>query len=114
MKLNAMPASVERSAARGVALRTRSAIGANASSMTPEQNVAKRPACQAMRTGSAAPAAIASILAGSMTRNTCAKSTRLETRHAGIQSAVVRLNQTMRQEKNAQRHDRSLSTDRGE
>ena len=74
MKLRAMPASVESSAARGVALRTRSAIGAAASSITPDASVAKSPACQAMRAGSAAPAAIASVFAGSMTRKTCAKS----------------------------------------
>ena len=74
MKLSAMPASVERSAARGVALRTRSATNAAASSMTPETNVARSPACHATRDGSAAPARSASALAGSMTRNTWAKS----------------------------------------
>ena len=51
MKPSAMPASVESSAARGVALRTRSAKGAAASSMMPEQSVATRPACHAMRDG---------------------------------------------------------------
>ena len=53
MKLSAMPASVESSAARGVDLRSRSATGAHASSMTPEANVAKSPACHATRAGSA-------------------------------------------------------------
>ena len=57
MKLRAMPASVERSAARGVALRTRSATNAAASSMTPESSVARSPACHAMRAGSGSPAA---------------------------------------------------------
>ena len=70
----AMPASVDSSAARGVALRTRSANGAAASSMTPDESVANRPACHATRAGSAAPAAIASVFAGSMMRKTCAKS----------------------------------------
>ena len=88
MKLSAMPASVERSAARGVALRTRSAIGAHASSMTPEQNVANSPACHAMRAGSAAPAAIASALAGSMTRNTCAKSDTVLMPYGSAQTSV--------------------------
>ena len=74
MNPSAMPASVESSAARGVALRTRSATIASASSITPEQNVAKSPACQATREGSGAPALMASILAGSMIRNTCAMS----------------------------------------
>jgi hypothetical protein len=74
MKLSAMPASVDSSAARGVILRSRSATGAAASSMTPDAKVANSPACQATRTGSAAPAAIASVLAGSITRNTCANS----------------------------------------
>ena len=70
MNAIAMPASVERSAARGVALRTRSANGAATSSMMPELSVAKRPACHATRAGSAAPAAAAAIFAGSITRNT--------------------------------------------
>ena len=70
----AMPASVERSAALGVAFRARSAIGAIANSMMPEHSVATSPACHAMRAGSAAPAAVASALAGSMIRNTCAMS----------------------------------------
>ena len=74
MNPSAMPASVESSAARGVALRTRSATGAHASSMTPEQKVANSPACHATRAGSAAPAAAASAFAGKMTRNTCANS----------------------------------------
>ena len=72
MKPIAMPERVESSAARGVALRTRSAKGAAASSIIPEHSVATSPACQAMRAGSAAPAATASALAGSMMRNTCA------------------------------------------
>ena len=64
MKPSAMPASVERSAARGVALRTRSATNAAASSMMPEQSVATSPACHAMRAGSAAPAALGERLGG--------------------------------------------------
>ena len=52
MKPSAMPASVESSAARGVALRTRSATNAPPSSMMPEANVASSPACQATRAGS--------------------------------------------------------------
>ena len=74
MKLSAIPASVESNAARGVARRTRSAKNAHASSMRPEHSVANSPACHATRTGSAAPAAVASTFAGSITRNTCAKS----------------------------------------
>ena len=43
MKLSAMPASVESSAARGVALRTRSATNAPPSSMTPEPTRREQP-----------------------------------------------------------------------
>ena len=60
--------------ARGVARRTRSATNAAASSMMPELKVATSPACQAMRAGSGAPAAVASALAGSITRKTWAMS----------------------------------------
>ena len=88
MKPSAMPASVESSAARGVALRTRSATSAAASSMMPEQSVATRPACQATRAGSAAPAAVASALAGSMTRNTCAKSDTVLMPYGSAQTSV--------------------------
>ena len=73
MNPSAMPASVESSAARGVARRIRSATSAPASSMSPEARQATRPACQATRAGSAAPAACAAIFAGSMTRKTKAK-----------------------------------------
>ena len=41
--------------------------------MSPEPRQATSPACQATRAGSAAPAACAAILAGSMTRKTKAK-----------------------------------------
>ena len=74
MNVSAMPASVERSAARGVACRTRSANGAQTSSITPEPRHATRPACHATRAGSAAPAASATSFAGSMIRKTCANS----------------------------------------
>ncbi len=42
--------------------------------MSPEPRQATSPACQATRTGSAAPAAVATIFAGSITRNTKANS----------------------------------------
>ena len=55
MKLSAMPASVERSAARGVAFRTRSATNAAASSMTPghERREEARLPCDERRVGRA-------------------------------------------------------------
>ena len=72
MKPSATPARVESSAARGVALRRRSATKEPATSISPEPRQASRPACQATRTGSAAPAAVAASFAGNMTKKTCA------------------------------------------
>ena len=72
MNPSAMPARVESSAARGVALRMRSAMNAQATSMIPDTSVASNPACHATRAGSATPACSASALAGSMMRKTCA------------------------------------------
>jgi 3-phytase len=51
-----------------------SAMGGEASSMIPVANVARSLACHATRTGPPAPVLSASALAGSITRNTCAKS----------------------------------------
>ena len=70
MNPSAMPASVDSSAARGVTRRTAAAAGARTSSIRPEAKHATSPACQAMRAGSAAPAASATSFAGSMTRKT--------------------------------------------
>ena len=47
MKVMAIPASAERSAARGVWRRSQSPANAPATSSTPERSVAKSPACQA-------------------------------------------------------------------
>jgi hypothetical protein len=74
MKVRAMPASVESSAARGVELRTRSETVLPSSSMAPEPKQATRPACHATCAGSATPAASAASRAGSITRKTWAKS----------------------------------------
>ena len=63
MKPSAMPASVESSAARGVALRTRSATNAHAELDDARARTSRSsPACHATRAGSAAPAAFASGL----------------------------------------------------
>jgi hypothetical protein len=74
MKVSAMPASVESRAARGVELRIRSDTVLPRSSMAPDPKQATRPACQATRAGSGAPAASAASFAGSITRKTWAKS----------------------------------------
>ncbi len=70
MKVRAIPASVDRSAARGVARRSRSATKAPPNSIRPEPRHATRPARQATTAGSGAPAASAASRAGSMTRKT--------------------------------------------
>jgi hypothetical protein len=72
MKVRAMPARVESSAALGVDLRTRSEMVLPSSSIAPEPKQATRPACHATCAGSDAPAASAASFAGSITRNTWA------------------------------------------
>ena len=54
----------------------------------PDASVAKSPACHATRAGSAAPAAIASVFAGSMTRKTCAKSDTVLMPYGSAQTSV--------------------------
>jgi len=56
--------------------------------MMPEQSVAKSPACQAIRAGSGAPAAVAIIFAGSITRNTCAMSETVLMPYGSAQTSV--------------------------
>ncbi len=89
MKPRAMPASVERSAARGVALRTRSATKAPALSMSPEPMQASNPACHATVAGSAWPAAWAASFAGSITRKTWAKSETVLMPYGSAQTSVL-------------------------
>ena len=68
MKVRAMPARVESSAARGVERRMRSETTLPTSSIAPEPKQATSPACQAARAGSGSPAASAASRAGSITR----------------------------------------------
>jgi hypothetical protein len=76
MKLTAIPASVESSAARGVARRIWSAMSAPTSSITAHSRQAARPSCQARCAAAASdrPASCAANLTGSITRNTYANS----------------------------------------
>ncbi len=76
MKPSAMPASVDRSAARGVARRMRSATSDPASSMTPAPKQATSPVCHANSAAASAssPRALAASEAGSMTRKMKANS----------------------------------------
>ena len=75
-------------AARGVALRIRSATKAPPSSISPDPTQARIPACQATAAGSAAPAASAASFAGSMTRKTWAKSETVLMPYGSAQTSV--------------------------
>ena len=75
MNVSPMPASVERSAARGSHRRSGSANTLPISSMMPDPKQATSPACQdkAIASSIVAPRSSAINLIGSITRKTCAK-----------------------------------------
>jgi hypothetical protein len=76
MKPSAMPPSADKSAARGVARRSRSAKGAARSSIMPALRQATRPKRQAASAASSSlsPRPLAAKSSGSMTRKTKANS----------------------------------------